>query len=174
MAITRAVVNVKFIFSRYIVPGETIKSSNLLVSFLQSKIKVSPGVTKFLYKVVLWFLYPNPAKFSYQEHYNYDTVLLFIFVQDGQVKCVIFCLSLMGTNLVDFLTEAHRILQDDGILWIAEVRKSPKAPPTLNSHPFFLTTTKFLSPLGFGRRKLPPLDPTLYFSLFFLMGLMLN
>ena len=56
-------------------------------------------------------------------------VLLFIFVQDRQVKCVIFCLSLMGTNLVDFLTEAHRILQDDGILWIAEVKKSQEFPP---------------------------------------------
>ena len=79
MAITRAVANVKFIFSRYIVPGETIKSSNLLVSFLQSKIKVSPGVTKFLYKVVLGFLYPNSAEFSYQEHYNYDTRTAFYF-----------------------------------------------------------------------------------------------
>ena len=34
----------------------------------------------------------------------------------------IFCLSLMGTNLADFVREAHRVLRADGRLHIAEVR----------------------------------------------------
>lgn len=34
----------------------------------------------------------------------------------------IFCLSLMGTNLTDFIREAHRVLKLDGRLHIAEVR----------------------------------------------------
>lgn len=37
------------------------------------------------------------------------------------VDIVIYCLSLMGINLNDFLQEAHRILKSDGILKIAEV-----------------------------------------------------
>ncbi|XP_028416566.1 ribosomal RNA-processing protein 8-like [Dendronephthya gigantea] len=40
---------------------------------------------------------------------------------DGSVDVVIFCLSLMGTNLNEFLKEAHRILKSNGILKIAEV-----------------------------------------------------
>ena len=27
----------------------------------------------------------------------------------------------MGTNIVDFIQEAHRILVDGGVMWIAEV-----------------------------------------------------
>lgn len=38
------------------------------------------------------------------------------------VDIVIFCLSLMGTNIGDFLREAHRILKPKGIMKIAEVR----------------------------------------------------
>jgi len=34
----------------------------------------------------------------------------------------VFCLALMGTNIVDFLSEAHRILRPGGVLKIAEVR----------------------------------------------------
>ncbi|XP_064608821.1 ribosomal RNA-processing protein 8-like isoform X2 [Liolophura sinensis] len=37
------------------------------------------------------------------------------------VDICVFCLSLMGTNLVDYLTEANRILKTGGILKIAEV-----------------------------------------------------
>lgn len=37
------------------------------------------------------------------------------------VDLVIFCLSLMNTNFVNALQEAHRILKNDGKLWIAEV-----------------------------------------------------
>jgi ribosomal RNA-processing protein 8 len=34
----------------------------------------------------------------------------------------VFCLALMGTNYKEFLREAHRILVQDGLLWIAEVK----------------------------------------------------
>lgn len=34
----------------------------------------------------------------------------------------IFCLSLMGTNLADFIREAHRVMKKNGVLYIAEVR----------------------------------------------------
>ncbi|XP_048454156.1 25S rRNA (adenine(645)-N(1))-methyltransferase [Rhincodon typus] len=37
------------------------------------------------------------------------------------VDIVVFCLALMGTNLLDFLTEANRVLRQGGILKIAEV-----------------------------------------------------
>ncbi|XP_054723039.1 uncharacterized protein LOC129232982, partial [Uloborus diversus] len=40
---------------------------------------------------------------------------------DESVDVAVFCLSLMGTNLKDFLCEAHRILKLQGILKIAEV-----------------------------------------------------
>jgi ribosomal RNA-processing protein 8 len=40
----------------------------------------------------------------------------------GTVDVGIFCLSLMGTNLADFIREAHRVLKDNGRLHIAEVR----------------------------------------------------
>ncbi|RKP36842.1 methyltransferase-domain-containing protein [Dimargaris cristalligena] len=38
-----------------------------------------------------------------------------------EVDLVIFCLALMGTNFLDFIQEAHRILKPNGNLWIAEV-----------------------------------------------------
>ncbi|CAI5449787.1 unnamed protein product [Caenorhabditis angaria] len=41
--------------------------------------------------------------------------------EDGSADIVIFCLSLMGTNLYDFVREARRVLKIGGILKIAEV-----------------------------------------------------
>lgn len=38
------------------------------------------------------------------------------------VDIVVFCLSLMGTNMMDFVKEAHRILKPNGVLKIVEVR----------------------------------------------------
>ncbi|KAL7831593.1 hypothetical protein AOLI_G00291410 [Acnodon oligacanthus] len=40
---------------------------------------------------------------------------------DSTVDIAVFCLSLMGTNLGDFLAEANRVLVDGGVLKIAEV-----------------------------------------------------
>ncbi|XP_067664018.1 ribosomal RNA-processing protein 8-like [Haliotis asinina] len=39
----------------------------------------------------------------------------------GCVDVVVFCLSLMGTNLTDYLLEANRILKKGGVMMIAEV-----------------------------------------------------
>lgn len=41
---------------------------------------------------------------------------------DNSCTIVIFCLALMGTNFLDFIEEAHRILAPRGELWIAEIK----------------------------------------------------
>jgi ribosomal RNA-processing protein 8 len=43
-------------------------------------------------------------------------------MEDKSADVCVFCLSLMGTNLADFIREAHRVLKDDGRVKIAEVR----------------------------------------------------
>ncbi|KAK0118193.1 25S rRNA (adenine645-N1)-methyltransferase [Cadophora gregata] len=43
-------------------------------------------------------------------------------LKDGTVDIAIFCLALMGTNWVDFIEEAYRILRWKGELWIAEIK----------------------------------------------------
>ncbi|ODQ64910.1 hypothetical protein NADFUDRAFT_34931, partial [Nadsonia fulvescens var. elongata DSM 6958] len=41
---------------------------------------------------------------------------------DQSCHIVIFCLSLMGTNFLDFINEAMRILKPNGELWISEIK----------------------------------------------------
>lgn len=41
---------------------------------------------------------------------------------DSSCHVVVFCLALMGTNLNDFIKEGIRILKDNGIVWIAEIK----------------------------------------------------
>lgn len=43
-------------------------------------------------------------------------------LKDESCSIVIFCLALMGTNFLDFIKEAHRILAPRGELWIAEIK----------------------------------------------------
>jgi ribosomal RNA-processing protein 8 len=43
-------------------------------------------------------------------------------LQKESVDVVIFCLALMGTNFLEFVEEAHRILKWRGELWIAEIK----------------------------------------------------
>jgi ribosomal RNA-processing protein 8 len=43
-------------------------------------------------------------------------------LEDGSVDIAIFCLALMGTNWVDFIEEAFRILRWKGELWVAEIK----------------------------------------------------
>ncbi|EMG46261.1 RRP8 25S rRNA [Candida maltosa Xu316] len=43
-------------------------------------------------------------------------------IPDESCSVVIFCLSLMGTNFLDFIKEAWRILIPRGELWIAEIK----------------------------------------------------
>jgi ribosomal RNA-processing protein 8 len=40
----------------------------------------------------------------------------------ASVDIGVFCLSLMGTNVADFVREAYRVLRPDGVLKVAEVR----------------------------------------------------
>ncbi|OJD29577.1 ribosomal rna-processing protein 8 [Diplodia corticola] len=41
---------------------------------------------------------------------------------DGSVDVAVFCLALMGTNWLDFIDEAWRVLHWKGELWIAEIK----------------------------------------------------
>ncbi|KZF25374.1 hypothetical protein L228DRAFT_244198, partial [Xylona heveae TC161] len=43
-------------------------------------------------------------------------------LKDGSVNVAIFCLALMGTNWIDFVEEAYRILHWRGELWVAEIK----------------------------------------------------
>src|SRR5256714_1292663 len=45
-------------------------------------------------------------------------------LRDGEVDIAVFCLSLMGTNWIDFVEEAWRVLRGDGRgeVWVAEVK----------------------------------------------------
>ena len=43
-------------------------------------------------------------------------------LKDGSVDIAIFCLALMGTNWLDFIEEAYRVLRRKGELWIAEIK----------------------------------------------------
>lgn len=43
-------------------------------------------------------------------------------LEDGSVDIAIFCLALMGTNWIDFIEEAYRILHWKGELWVAEIK----------------------------------------------------
>ena len=52
-------------------------------------------------------------------------------IKDESMDVVVFCLSLMGTNLADFILEANRILKQNGHLKIAEVRSRFGAKETV-------------------------------------------
>lgn len=41
---------------------------------------------------------------------------------DGSIDVAIFCLALMGTNWIDFVEEAYRVLRWKGELWVAEIK----------------------------------------------------
>ncbi|RYP73714.1 hypothetical protein DL771_003427 [Monosporascus sp. 5C6A] len=41
---------------------------------------------------------------------------------DGAVDVAVFCLALMGTNWLDFIEEAYRVLRWRGELWVAEIK----------------------------------------------------
>ncbi|KAK3306647.1 methyltransferase-domain-containing protein [Chaetomium strumarium] len=51
---------------------------------------------------------------------------------DGSVDVAIFCLALMGTNWIDFVEEAYRVLRWRGELWVAEI-KSRFTNPALST-----------------------------------------
>lgn len=49
-------------------------------------------------------------------------------VKEGSVNVAIFCLALMGTNWVDFVEEAWRVLRWKGELWVAEIKSRFATP----------------------------------------------
>ncbi|KND92978.1 25S rRNA (adenine(645)-N(1))-methyltransferase [Tolypocladium ophioglossoides CBS 100239] len=53
-------------------------------------------------------------------------------LEDGSVNVAIFCLALMGTNWIDFIEEAYRILHWKGELWVAEIKS--RFGPVRNKH----------------------------------------
>ncbi|KAK4165992.1 ribosomal RNA-processing protein 8 [Cladorrhinum sp. PSN259] len=52
-------------------------------------------------------------------------------IPNDSVDVVIFCLALMGTNWVDFIEEAYRILRWRGELWVAEIKSRFTNPALL-------------------------------------------
>jgi ribosomal RNA-processing protein 8 len=43
-------------------------------------------------------------------------------LKENSVDVTILCLALMGTNWIDFIEEAHRVLRWKGELWVAEIK----------------------------------------------------
>ena len=64
---------------------------------------------------------------------------------DESIDIVVFCLSLMGTNISDFIRESYRILKNNGILKIVEVRSRFEDNGTNNIKNFI----KYLKTAGF-------------------------
>ncbi len=57
---------------------------------------------------------------KYNEHITVSDIKN-VPLEDNSVDIVIFCLSLMGKNFIDFLIEAKRILKLNGILIVCEI-----------------------------------------------------
>jgi len=97
-------------------------------------------------KIHSFDLYKTPTNEKYVTIADIKTTPL----NDNSVDIAIFCLSLMGTNLHEFLIEANRILKtDSGILKIAEVRSRFGEKERLGLNKFI----KGLQNLGFYFNK---------------------
>lgn len=75
-------------------------------------------------------------------------------LKDRSLDIAVFCLSLMGTNHVDMISEAHRCLRKKGFLIIAEVSSR-------FDHDDFILKLRLL-----GFRMTKEIVPNSYFSLF--------
>ena len=53
---------------------------------------------------------------------------------DGAVDVAVFCLALMGTNWLDFVEEAYRVLRWRGELWVSEIKSRFASPDTGKGH----------------------------------------
>ena len=62
-------------------------------------------------------------------------------LKDESVDIAVFVLALMGTNIPDFIREAHRVLAPDGILKIAEVRSRFETANDIESNSLGLAKT---------------------------------
>ena len=69
---------------------------------------------------------------------------------DGSVNVAIFCLALMGTNWVDFVEEAYRILHWKGELWVAEIKS--RFGPVRNKHAPVTHSVGNRKKLGAGKK----------------------
>lgn len=101
-------------------------------------------------------------------------------LEANSVNVVVYCLSLMGTNLKDFFLEANRILKVNGIVKIAEVQSRFEkvgqfvdfvqkcgfelVNKDLNEKLFFFFTFKKTSDVNAFNKKVPDfiLKPCLY------------
>ena len=72
-------------------------------------------------------------------------------LQEKTIDVAVFCLSLMGTNLADFLREAHRVLKNKGTLKIAEVRSRFESKTKKDELNDFI---EILETLGFTANKI--------------------
>lgn len=87
-------------------------------------------------------------------------------LSQSSVDVAVFCLSLMGTNLADFIREAHRVLKADGCLTIAEVRSRFESKSEKDEITEFISV---LDSLGFSCSKTDKSN-----KLFFLLDLCKN
>lgn len=79
-------------------------------------------------------------------------------LEDESCNIVIFCLALMGTNFLDFVQEAYRILAPNGELWIAEIKSRFSESTNAKSKPqrpeeVGLEFVEQLKLLGFYHKK---------------------
>ena len=74
-------------------------------------------------------------------------------LQNNSVDIVVFCLALMGTNIAEFIKEAHRILKPNGIMKIAEVRSRFESAENPQGIKAFV---RFLKKAGFDSRSQDP------------------
>lgn len=75
-------------------------------------------------------------------------------LKDKSVDVAVFCLSLMGTNLADFIREAHRVLKDKGTLKIAEVRSRFESSSKAKKGDELNDFIEILDKLGFTSNKI--------------------
>lgn len=71
-------------------------------------------------------LHQQPFVDMNQERFGsmHAVMRMLLCAETASVDIAIFCLALMGTDYPTFLEEAHRVLKQHGLLWIAEVRIS--------------------------------------------------
>lgn len=81
-------------------------------------------------------------------------------LEEGSVNVAIFCLALMGTNWIDFVEEAFRILHWKGELWVAEIKS--RFGPVRNKHTpveHSVGNRKKVGKKGKGSNAAEPVDP---------------
>ncbi|GKT22874.1 Ribosomal RNA processing protein 8 like protein [Aduncisulcus paluster] len=86
-----------------------------VMDFVSSDIHPSPKTSKEIFNFVHSYDLSSPNKFVKKADMSH------VPLPANSVDIVLFCISLMGTNLKDFIQEAIRILTPSGQIWIAEI-----------------------------------------------------